>query len=185
MNVFYLDSDPLKCAQEHCDKHVVKMIIEYAQLMSTAHRMLDGEMYLDKTANGRSIKRWLHPSPHFEQKFYKASHVNHPSAIWVRQSKANYKWMYDMWFQLCLEYTHRYGKTHATFTKLASALSFTPINIPDGEFFEPPPAMPDDCKIKGDSIASYKKYYIQEKTYFAKWTKRSIPEWFNMKVQYA
>jgi hypothetical protein len=185
MNVFYLDSNPLKCAQEHCDKHVVKMIIEYAQLMSTAHRVLDGKEYYDKTANGRRIKRWEHPSPHFENKFYKASHVNHPSSIWVRESKANYDWMYDMWYQLCLEYTHRYGKVHATFTKLATALQFAPINIRDTVFSEPPPAMPDDCKITGDSVASYKKYYIQEKTYFAKWTKRAIPQWFNMKVQYA
>ena len=58
MNIFYLDNDVAKCAEMHCDKHVVKMISEYAQLMSTAHRMLDGEEYIDKTANGRKIKRW-------------------------------------------------------------------------------------------------------------------------------
>ena len=58
MNIFYLDRDVRKCAQMHLDKHVVKMIIEYAQLMSTAHRYCDGEEYIDKTANGRKIKRW-------------------------------------------------------------------------------------------------------------------------------
>ena len=55
MNIFYLDNDPIKSAELHCDKHVVKMIIEYAQLMSTAHRVLDGELYEDRTANNRRI----------------------------------------------------------------------------------------------------------------------------------
>ncbi len=58
MNIFYLDRDPRICAEMHLDKHCVKMIIEYAQLMSTAHRVLDGTEYYDKTANGRRIKRW-------------------------------------------------------------------------------------------------------------------------------
>jgi len=61
MNIFYLDHNPKTCAEQHCDKHVVKMIIEYAQLMSTAHRILDGKEYYDLTANNRKIKRWLLP----------------------------------------------------------------------------------------------------------------------------
>lgn len=178
MNVFYLDKNPLRCAQDHCDKHVVKMIIEYAQLMSTAHRVLDGTVYEDRTANNRRIKRWLMPHKHYEDLYYKASHINHPSAIWARQSSGNYRWLYSMWFQLCLEYTHRYGKSHATYTKLASALSHTPMNIPDGSFTDPPQAMPDDCKMS-DAINAYQNYYIKEKAKFAKWTNRNIPEWFS------
>lgn len=177
MNVFYLDKDPKKCAEMHCDKHVVKMIIEYAQLMSTAHRMLDGTMWTDKTANGRSIKRWKHPSEHLDAKLYKASHVNHPSAIWVRESRANYDWMYQMWYELCLEYTKRYGRTHATFEKLETALQSPPLNIRDSVFSEPPPAMPDYCKEK-TSISSYRKYYILEKKAFAKWKNAITPTWF-------
>jgi hypothetical protein len=177
MNVFYLNSDPLICAQEHCDKHVVKMIIEYAQLMSTAHRMLDGTEYEGRTKNNRKIRRWLMSSDYLENKLYKASHINHPSAKWTRDSKANYLWLYDMWIQLCMEYTTRYGKTHETFRKLGPTLSVPPANIPSGEFTEPPPAMPDYCKVENDSVASYKKYYIKEKKAFAKW-KTKTPEWF-------
>ena len=121
MNIFYLDQKPETCAQLHCDKHVVKMIIEYAQLMSTAHRTLDGEMYVDKTANGRSIKRWrLNEN---EDIIYKASHINHPSGIWTRASDSNYTWLYTMWVELCNEYTHRYGRTHLTEEKLAHILA--------------------------------------------------------------
>ena len=58
MNIFYLHEDPIQNAKWHVDKHVVKMVTEYAQLLSTAHRVLDGEMYYGKTINGRNIKRW-------------------------------------------------------------------------------------------------------------------------------
>ena len=112
MNIFYLDPDPRTCAEMHCDKHCVKMIIEYAQLMSTAHRVIDGTEYTDLTANGRRIKRWRLDDDR-ESILYKASHINHPSAIWCRANYDNYVWLYRMWFYLCKEYTYRYGKVHS------------------------------------------------------------------------
>jgi hypothetical protein len=177
MNIFYLDKDPQKCAEMHLDKHVVKMIIEYAQLMSTAHRVLDGEEYYDKTANGRKIKRWRMEDPKYELGLMKASHVNHPSGVWVRASKENYMWLNRMWNYLLLEYTHRYGKRHACADRMDVLYSW-PENIPDGPFTPPTPAMPDDCKIANNSLASYHKYYIEKKVSFAKWTKREVPAWF-------
>ena len=89
MNIFYLHKDPIKNAQYHCDKHIVKMATEYCQLLSTAHRILDGKMYLGKTKNNRNIKRWRLPDER-EDILMKASHVNHPSNIWVRESRENY-----------------------------------------------------------------------------------------------
>lgn len=177
MNIFYLDANPKACAEMHCDKHVVKMIIEYAQLMSTAHRILDGEEYIDKTANGRKIKRWRMKDEKFESGLMKASHINHPSNIWVRASKSNYIWLLKMWLHLLAEYTHRYGKRHAC-EKYIDVLYTPPNNIRDSLFTEPTPAMPDECKIANDSIASYHKYYIDKKVSFAKWTKRNRPQWF-------
>ena len=85
MNIFYLHENPIQNAKWHIDKHIVKMPIEYAQLMSTAHRILDGDMYWDRTANNRRIKRWRLNDAR-EDILYKASHINHPSAIWVRES---------------------------------------------------------------------------------------------------
>ena len=185
MNIFYLDPDPRTCAQMHCDKHVVKMIIEYAQLMSTAHRILDGEQYTDMTAAGRRIQRWrLHDER--ENILYKASHINHPSAIWCRENLANYHWLYTMWSHLLDEYTYRYGKTHAC-AKLKETLRFPPTKIRINDFFAPTPAMPQDLKIvaenpapgrKYDVLKSYHNYYIKEKVRFAKWKNRNTPEWF-------
>ena len=86
LHIFYLDENYETAAKQHLDKHVVKMIIEYAQLMSTAHRVLDGTQWYDKTAAGRKIARWEHPHPEKDQILYKASHINHPSGIWARES---------------------------------------------------------------------------------------------------
>lgn len=176
MNVFYLDRDPKISAQMHCDKHVVKMIIEYAQLMSTAHRVLDGELYYGLTANGRKIKRWRLNS-NMEGVLYKASHVNHPSAIWARSSNNNYNWLYCLFCALCDEYTFRYGKTHATDALLREVLATPPMNIPVGYKTQPPQAMPDDVKVEGDSLSAYKNYYINYKSGFNKYTKREVPTW--------
>jgi len=176
MNVFYLDSNPVTAARMHNDKHVVKMIVEYAQLMSTAHRVLDGELYYGLTANGRKIKRWRLNS-NMEGILYKASHVNHPSAIWARSSNNNYNWLYCLFTALCDEYTHRYGKVHETDRKLRDVLKTPPMNIEVGYKTQPPQAMPDDVKVKGDSILAYKKYYIKYKSSFNIYTRRDIPTW--------
>jgi hypothetical protein len=178
MNIFYLDRVPSEAAKMHCDKHVVKMIIEYAQLMSTAHRVLDGEMYYDLTANGRKIKRWKLQGKR-EELLYKASHVNHPSNIWTRQSNNNYMWLYCLFCALCEEYSYRYGKVHETDRKLRDVLKTPPNMIEIGYKTQPPQAMPDDAKVNGDSIVAYKNYYIKYKKDFAKWTRRDMPLWFN------
>jgi hypothetical protein len=180
MNIFYLHNDPKTCAEMHNNKHTVKMIIEYAQLMSTAHRLIDGEEYTELTANGRNIKRWR-LSDDRESILHKASHINHPSAIWVRQSSTNYYWLFNLWSALMKEYTYRYGKKHAC-ERLHNYLYFCPTNIAEAPFTEPTPAMPDEVKVAGDSIASYRSYYINNKKHLANWqgkiNSRPVPDWF-------
>jgi hypothetical protein len=140
MNIFYLDSNPVKSAKAMTNKHVVKMVVESAQLLSTAHHVLDGE----------------------NENLYKVTHVNHPSAVWVRKSKSHYNWLYTHFIALANEYTHRYEKTHATAIKLAELLSNPPKNIPDLPFEQPPCAMPPKY-ASFDSILSYRAYYVAEK----------------------
>jgi hypothetical protein len=176
MNIFYLDHDVKKCAEMHNDKHVVKMILEYAQLLSTAHRILDGVHTVGKSQTGRKKITYTLPDSR-DAVLYSATHVNHPSAVWVRQSKQNYVWLMQMWCCLLQEYTYRYGKQHAC-SKLVSPLAEIPHNLPDKPFTEPTPAMPDDVKVKNDSIASYRNYYIQNKTHLANWKKRPVPSWY-------
>jgi len=180
VNIFYLSSVPKICAEMHLDKHVVKMILEYAQLLSTTHRVLDGTQYVGMSATGRKQTRYVLPDNR-ESMLYSATHVNHPSAVWVRQSVSNYMWLSKLLVELCVEYTHRYGKVHKCERDGLVKLLYecVPDNISLSNIFtEPTPAMPDECKIINDSISSYRKYYIEKKHHFAKWTKREIPSWF-------
>ena len=193
MNIFYLNNDPKLCAEMHLDKHVVKMILEYAQLLSTAHRVLDGTVSTRLSKSGR--KQQYYPLAGERDNFlYSATHVNHPSAVWVRHSYENYEWLYKLFIALLDEYTHRYGRIHAT-ARLIDALYTPPIHIPKGiGFTEPTPAMPNEVKVlrevatdryEIDSIESYHKYYIHNKVHIAKWTKREIPLWYSEGIKSA
>ena len=178
MNIFYLHNDPVECAKQHNNKHVVKMILEYAQLLSTAQRVLDGHEVTELTATGRKIRRWKLESP-LDSKLYKSTHVNHPSAIWVRQSYENYEWLWQLLEKVCYEYTYRYGKVHKVQREgLLEELYTPPTHIPKGVgFTEPTPAMPEQF-IVPSSISSYKNYYIGAKQHLANWKKREVPIWY-------
>ena len=176
MNIFYLHNDPRTCAEMHVDKHCVKMILEYAQLLSTAHRVLDGTLSMGLSASGRKKTSYVLMDQR-ESVLYSATHINHPSAVWVRQSRANYFWLFSLWVELMAEYTHRYGRVHAS-ERLYDSLYSAPKNIPvSNKFTEPTPAMPDEYKVDGDSIQSYKNYYIGDKKRMFSWKNRQTPTW--------
>ena len=178
MNIFYLDHNTQICAEMHNNKHCVKMILEYAQLLSTAHRVLDGVELNGLSASGRKNKFWTLGDSR-DYKLYKATHINHPSAIWVRKTHQNYIWLSQLLHALCKEYTYRYGKIHKVERDgLLEELYEWPIKIPIGEFTEPTPAMPDDVKVAGNSLASYRNYYNKNKTHLADWKNRPVPQWF-------
>ena len=140
MNIFVTDPDPVISAQTLCDKHVVKMVLESAQMLSTAWRDFSTK-YSD------------------DNELYKTAHLNHPCSIWVRQAR---------------EYTHRYGKSHAS-ARLKGPLMWRPfkpsalldaIEEPYGFVL----AMPDEYKSE-DIFSSYQNYLMNEKQHFAKWEK--------------
>lgn len=174
MNIFYLDNNATACAKAHYDKHVVKMILEYAQLLSTAHRLLDGTVYTEKTKNNRNIKRYSLTSDK-EAVLYKATHINHPSAVWVRESISNYYWLLSLFENLLEEYTYRYGKIHKT-GELLEALQDAPKNIPNIGPTVIPQAMPDECK-RENSLDAYRNYYLTAKKQMLSYTKRNAPMW--------
>jgi len=156
MNIFYLDRDPSTCAKMHCDKHVVKMILETAQLLCTTHWLTGSEAH------------------------YRATHKNHPSTVWVRQSIYNYRWLCKLGVELCYEYTARYGKTHKSQAVIEWCVDNEP-SIPNNvPFTDPPLAMPEACKLP-DAVDAYRNYYIIEKAYMATW-KRNKPDWFKIEV---
>ena len=177
MNIFYLDKNPRKCAEYHLDKHCVKMILEYCQLLSTAHRVLDGKETVEKSKTGRNVKRWR-LNDEREKVLYGVTHINHPSAVWSRSNIDHYRYLYDLFVYLMDEYTYRYGKVHKC-DSMRGPLFNCPLNIDyEAPWQDPPQAMPDDSKVDGDSVQGYRNYYINHKVRFAKWTKRQQPEWW-------
>lgn len=157
MNIFFLSEDPVLAAQFQCDKHVVKMVLETAQLLCTTHRVLETENL-----------------PDF---LYKKTHANHPCAIWVRSSLANYQWLVAHGLALLTEYTYRYEKTHKSEPIIGWLNSNYP-SLPTKRFTQPPQAMPEEY-YHYDSVTAYRQYYINDKMkkIDCRWTKREKPWW--------
>ena len=181
MNLFWLDEDPFKSIEYHCDKHIVKMPTEYKQMLSTAHRVLDGEMYYDKTARGHKIKRWKLKNRKMDKALYLAGHVNHPTNIWVRMCRENYAVMFTYYKLICDEYTYRYGKEHGAKDNWW-LLREPPKNMPSCVMGHTPvpqamQAFPE-CMVEGDTVQAYRNFYRTAKRRFATWKERPIPNWF-------
>lgn len=162
MNVFYLSDDPLVSAMALIKKHKNKMLIESAQLLCTAHRVLDGELFYAQSKNGRRLKRWKLKDTVLDDTLYLATHVNHPSAIWVRESAENYVWLLRHAVALANIYKLERDKKHKTHELVLPALMHLPKNIPQTAKTEPPQAMPDEYKAS-DPIVGYRAYYEAEK----------------------
>jgi len=157
MNIFYLDPNIDKCVQFHCDKHVVKMVLEYAQLLSSVHHM-----------TGSS-----------NESMYKLTHKNHPDAIWARSSMQNYEYLFCLAIALGDEYTYRYSKVHKS---IAIIESMPTPSLPSLGFSEPPKCVHDDFKQMDDTVEAYRAYYNRDKAHFCKWSHRPVPYWFNPKI---
>ena len=158
MNIFFLDENPTLSAKYHVDKHVVKMILETAQLLCGVHHTTDQVT---------------------DQVPYKLSHKNHPCAIWARESLSNYLYLCELGLELGKEYTYRYGKRHKSIEVIEWCIINKP-NIPDIGFTTPAMAMPDEFKV--DSVVeSYRNYYMGAKISLASWKNREKPFWFGKK----
>jgi len=157
MNIFALDLDPAQAARWHVDKHVLKMPLEYAQLLSTAHVLVDGK-----------------------QVGYKKTHDNHPSANWARLSRSTYEWLYELFGHTSAEYKYRYGRDHKSWTDLRSALARPPNNLPDRGFVPPFLAMPLEYAKYRDCVGSYRRYYNGAKRDLHVWSRRERPPWITL-----
>ena len=154
MNIFILDEDHKLSAEYHVDKHIVKMPLELAQLLCTAHHL-----------SGTDPK--IVP--------YRATHNNHPCSIWTRTSKSNYLWLCKLGLELCYEYTYRYGKVH----KCQSIIEWCSNNVPKIPDIDLTPfaqAMPEELKDP-DPIKAYRQYYNRDKKHLFSWKHRKAPQW--------
>lgn len=154
MNIFRLSHNPTEAAQMHCDEHVVKMILESAQMLSTALR-----------ENGRD-----------DEYLYQPTHVNHPCTQWITHNRHGFEFVHELATALNDEKQYRYGGSHKSYDEVIARMPPRPQCIPDGTD-EPPQAMDDECKAN-DVVDAYRAYYRQEKREFATWDNgRDRPDW--------
>lgn len=152
MNIFVLDYDLKNCVEYYCNSHVVKMVLEYTQILSSVNRI-----------NGLD-------------EGYKITHLNHPCVKWASECLDNWIYVRDLCEALNNEFKFRYGKSHKSWS-VAKSLSLPP--LPKFGFItEQPQAMPNDVKGK-DVVVAYRNYYIKYKKHLGVWFPRDIPWWFN------
>jgi len=157
MNIFLLDLDPVACAAAHCDKHVVKMATEYAQLLSTAARLMG-----------------------FEHGGYASTHVSHPCTQWAAASAIHWSWLYRLAKAVGDEYTKRYGREHAA----TKALGLLPHALRvSTQYYKLTPktwalVVPEDCAQIKDPVLAYRQCYIVHKSRFAVWRYGPPPAWW-------
>jgi hypothetical protein len=184
MNLFILDKNPETAARLQCDKHVVKMIVESGQMLSTAHRILDGIEIIKPSKSGKTMQKYWLLRGEKEKVLYTAVHRGHPCTVWTMQSSTNYGWHLVHFVTLLDEYTYRYGKVHKSM-ELLPYLMELPRNIKEGPMTDFKLAMQanPECIHENDPVRSYREYYQTKQDRFPmKWTKRDIPEWFNANV---
>lgn len=160
MNIFLTSLDCRVCAMEHNDKHLIKQILEYAQILCTCFRVLYGDAL----------------PPELDHTLYKKTHFNHPCTKWARTNVSTYLYLYSLWVQCSLEYMRRFKKTHKTFMRLKDVLKNPPKQLERGALVLPPQVVPDDCKR--DSVTTaYQAYVNKHKSHLHKWTNTPPPSW--------
>ena len=155
MNIFYLNHSEAESAKALCDKHVVKMIVESTQLLCNAY-----------------------PENSFPEQ-YKRTHYNHPCSIWTRDNIYNFNWLLEYALELCKEYTHRYYKVHKCYIFLCYMCSNLPELSDSSSWTVPPQVMPDEFKVKGNTVKAYRNYYHHKAETMKSfcYTNRTPPDW--------
>ena len=160
MNIFILKRDPVKAAQLLDDTRLGKMLLEDTQLIATA--LIDGgapESVLPKTLAGTP---------------YRKTHSNHPCALWVRETQANFTWTLIHAHAAGAEFLTRFGKVHASHQALIDMPTDILQYIPKGELTPWPLCMPDEFKTD-DPVESYRAYYRSKPSVVYKRT--ATPNW--------
>lgn len=173
MNIFFLDHSPALAAQYHYDSHVVKMILETAQLLSTAwHVVCPGAIELIAINSGQEV-----PSLG-GKRIYSKTHENHPCALWVRDNQCNYQWALELGYALCDELKYRYGTDHLS-RPVLDTLREPPPDLPFAvDYTTPALAMPDEYK-SDDPVDSYRLLYVHGKRHLLSYTRREVPYWYD------
>lgn len=170
MNIFILDTLPANAAKYHCDKHLGKMILEGAQMLSTAVAVLRPELYEEARATGR---------------LYATTHQNHPCSIWVRQSFTNVTWLYDLCFWLNQTRLCQGKRSHKSFEVVTCAFELLHLcPFPKTGLTQFAQVMPDEFRLDSNPVTAYRRYYTSKAKQFPlEYKDRGFPEWLRKELE--
>ncbi len=154
MNIFILDWNIYKNVQYYGNKHVIKMITESAQILSSAIHLSNTEL---------------------NENVYKLTHQHHPCVKWVTESLSNWMWLKQLVIELNKEYVYRYNKNvnHLAYEKVLT------YPIPNLNDIGPTPfKIVVKDKINNNVVDCYRYSYMTNKRHLAIWKKRETPKWF-------
>ena len=188
MNIFVLSRDAREAALFHCNKHVIKMILESAQMLCAAHwiHLLKKEgKSLKDFARVKDAQSWLYENTDVSlHPPWKLTHSRHPCTLWTCENISNYMWHSRLGENLLKEYTRRYGKRHKSEIVHEWLNENSPVDIKNKALTKWPLCMPDECKVSKDAVTSYRNYYKKYKNNIAVWEPRAhTPKWFVEKEQ--
>lgn len=156
MNIFYLSESPKRAARYHCDKHIVAMPKESAQMICTNLRAMG-----------------------VQNVPYRSTHANHPCTVWARDTRENFEFLCELMYYQSEEYTKRYERVHKSFQVVKPFLTSRYLKVfPVGRFEEPPQCMPELFR-KESTVLAYRNFYNKDKYRFAQWRYSEVPYWFN------
>jgi len=177
MNRFIIEEDVEAIAKSLCDKHVVKMPLEEAQMLCT------------------SI--WHHaPEYAAEHELYKPVHQKHPCTLWAMKTRANFIFSFNLYTAMLCEYHYRYGKWHGAGNPSTTNVNARPQHllyakkfIPEGDMTPHPQCFSghDDLKTDEDyPIEAYRAFYRVDKLSFARYNHgRNMPQWLYKTISVA
>lgn len=183
MNIFILHEDPKIAAQQHCERHVLKMIIEHTQMMAAAYYHTLGisrkkEILENEEKVHNLFRGFPRKDENGKENPYKISHVNHPCTVWTRESLTNFYWLLDCTKAMCEEFTYRYSGKHSV-EAIIDWMYENPPKLEDIGLTPFAQAMPDFYK-GNNAIEAYHKYYAFKTTYMkVNWKlEERIPSWW-------
>ena len=190
MNIFALHWKTRKAARWHVDRHICKMIIEYCQLLYTAHWALfythlmecKSPIALSRAQKQVEVPEYMWDAPDCDstqETGYRPCHIHHPCSIWTRACSGNYMWLAELGMELAREYRFRFKKEHSCEKHIQWLYDNLPLSIRMGEREGFAQAMDEQYKISSYPIVNYRNYYrtAKKEKGLIKYTGRHVPHW--------
>ena len=171
MNIFFLSPDPQKNAEFICDVHLWSQLTNCLQVLSTDYRLIMGPVY-DMYATDNML--------------YTRLAIYDPIVVWARKSFSHYLWLSQYCEALIVELEYRFKalsfqKEKHIIQSIFDHHIWIRTKLPGKNPIQfPKHNVPPEFVIESDVFAMHQYWFIQHMFFVRSWTKRPIPDWFEI-----